>query len=334
MTRYSSTLRQNSGSSTWEKREIRNKWQNLLAVFVTLVLVFALISGIGKSLSFGKLLGSSTWDGSSSVSAILNTEVPSILVYQTYPKHLVLLTLDGNSNFATGNITQPVRTLGSVFEGGDGAEMVATVSKIAHVPISNFTLFSTRLKIDEKSIEDQFKQFASIATPFKILIKGTEYATNTDFTRKDLFRLWWQVKSMNVNDIEVLGTSSLHEEIVLAGGQKVLGIDDTSLNALLAKYLENRRILEAKEKVVVVNASGVGGAGKLAADYVSAVGGSVDKIEVLDSPRQNSSIIAQKSYTAVYLAKLFDCDITNEPNMEKDSITIFVGRDFSKKYSL
>lgn len=331
MTRY---------SSRWKKQENGNKRQNLLAAFITIVLILALIWGVAKGISFGKLLGSSTWDGTSSISAVLNTDPPSILVYQSYPKHLVLLTLDEGANFATGSVSGPVRTIGSVFEGTSGIEMKTTVSKIAHAPISNYVLLSNSIKMDKIGFSNQFKQFASITSPFKILISGAflrmrgNQAANTDFTRKDLFRLWWQVKSMRVDDVEVITTGNLHEEIVLLGGKTVLGIDDVSFNALLAKYLENRNILEDKEKIVVVNGSGVVGAGKLAADFVSAVGGSVDKVETGESTRQKTTIVAQKSYTSNYLAKLFECDITNVPNMQKDQIEIILGRDFAQKYSL
>lgn len=318
--------------NSWKKQETRAKWQNWLAVFVTIVLIFAIISGVTKSLSIGKFLGNSTWDGNSSVSAVLNTDPPSILVYQSYPKHLMLFTLDANANFATGVISVPLSSVGSVFETRDGREMKNTVAKIVHAPITNFVLFANRQRIDKSSFENQFKQFASFTTPFAVLTKGVK--AGTDFTQKDLVRLWWQVKSMSADDIEVIATGGLHEDIVLSSGQKVLGVDDISFNALLSKYLENRRILEAGEKVVVVNASGVPGAGKLAAEFVSSVGGTIDKVESADVPTKKSLIMAQKSYSSNYLAKLFECDITSGTNSNKDTVTIIVGRDFASKYSL
>ena len=75
-----------------------------------------------------------------------------------------------------------------------------------------------------------------------------------------------------------------------------------------------------------------GGWGEVLADdarVVAFVGG----VEAGDAV-EKSTILAQRSYVANYLAKMFGCDITTLPNMEKDKITVVVGRDFSQRYNL
>ncbi|OGD87178.1 hypothetical protein A2870_03450 [Candidatus Curtissbacteria bacterium RIFCSPHIGHO2_01_FULL_41_11] len=315
-------------------QESLSKWHNFLAVFVLVTLIFALISGIGKTITLGRILGTSRWDGISSISAIQNTNPPTVLIWQSYPKRLVVVKLDPDVNVPTGNIDEPVGSLKSLFENATGDQMRAIVLSNIHIPITNYLFWETDKDIGEEKFKDDFKSFASFVTPFKIIFGETEEGLKTDFAQKDLIKLWWQSKSLSLGEIEFIDTGNMTEDIVLPRGQKVKGIDEYSVQALLSKYMENRKILEGKEKIVIENASGVAGAGKLASDLVGAVGATVSSVEVAPVPIDKSSVRAEKSYTSVYLAKVFDCDITSGLNEDRDMVKIIVGRDFADRFLL
>ncbi|MDP2632681.1 MAG: LytR C-terminal domain-containing protein [Candidatus Curtissbacteria bacterium] len=310
--------------------ETLNKWRRMLAVFVLVTLVFAIISGIGKTIAFGKILGTSTWDGNSSVSIIRNTNPPSILIWQTYPKRLIVLTLDSDLKLVIGDTWRGVKGVGEIFEKLSGAEARKVVASGIHVPITNYVYFEKDENRHRDNFEDEFRRFAAITTPLSILVYGVG-DVDTDIARMDIIRLWWQVKSLSVDDIEIVDSTAMTENVALSGGQKVLGVDDVSMHALLSKYMENRKILESSQKVTIINASGVSGTGKLASDFVSAVGGTVESVEAADVV-DVTSMIAEKSYTSTYLAKLFDCVITSGPINSRGSIRIVIGRDFAQKY--
>lgn len=303
----------------------------MLAVFVLVTLVFAIISGIGKTIAFGKILGTSTWDGNSSVSIVRNTNPPSILIWQTYPRRLIVLTLNSDLKLVIGGTGQGVKGVGEIFEKASGAEAQKVVASGIHVPITNYVYSKKDENRHLDNFEDEFRRFAAITTPLSILVKGVG-DVDTDIARVDMIRLWWKFKSLSIDEIEIVDSTTMTENVAISGGQKVLGVDDVSMHALLSKYMENRKILESSQKVTIVNASGVPGTGSLASDFVSAVGGTVESVEAAGAVEQRSSMMAEKSYASLYLAKLFDCVITSGQINSRGSIRIIIGRDFAQKY--
>ena len=79
-------------------------------------------------------------------------------------------------------------------------------------------------------------------------------------------------------------------------------------------------------------------AGKLASDFVTSVGGNVQRVEGFDERVVKTYVQtnSKNSYTAGYLAKIFNCDINDgleSPKAGKDKqITIVIGQDFSDRF--
>ncbi len=318
-------------SPNWEYKHAKKRWQNLLAIVITALLLFAVFSGLFKGFKFGNILGQSSWDGNSPLAVAVNSSPSSILVFQPFSKKLALITLGDNLNYATGESSQPVKTISSIFAGNNPSQVVNRISKITGSPIENYLIFPKTQKADRQGLETQFKNFASFLTPLEIIAEGSGSGVKTNLTRKDLFSLWWQVKSIPLDRLELVNTEAFQEDIILANNQKVLGVDDVSLHQLLTTYLTSRTLLEDKKRIIIRNASGVGAAGKMTEDMVESVGGGVEKVESVD-PTDKSFIAGGKSKTSVYLAKIFNCDITSVPDLDKDSIILTIGQDFARKY--
>ena len=89
-------------------------------------------------------------------------------------------------------------------------------------------------------------------------------------------------------------------------------------------------------KVYIQNASGVSGAGRLAADFASTIGAEVVKIEAADLTIEKTVLLTndKSAYSAFYLVTLFNCDnigdLQDEGGMQQ--IVIKVGRDFAARY--
>ena len=112
MTRYQA-LRQSSGQA-WKKHEDKRKWKDILAIFIATVLIFAIANGFFKTFSIKKYIDNSDWDSKSSFVSFLDTANPSVFVFQTDPKRMVFLKLDGERYLQTGNQNQPLVKLSTL----------------------------------------------------------------------------------------------------------------------------------------------------------------------------------------------------------------------------
>ncbi|MCR4324368.1 MAG: hypothetical protein NUV69_01635 [Candidatus Curtissbacteria bacterium] len=333
MTRYKSR-KPHSGQS-WQKREIHRKWQNIVGLFITGILTLALTNGIVKSFSFGSELGRSNWDGDSSFAAVVNTTPHSILVFQKEPKRLVLIPVREDLFMATGNPKKPFSKIGDLLEENNGEKKTVVSSRISRSSVDNYFLLENRKKAGEEVLEDFSKSYGSFIAPFKIMSGTVSNIQDTNVTRIDQLRLWWQLKGLSANNLELVQFSNISEEIVTGTGSKILGVDDVSLHRLFSTYLENQAFFESDKKIVIEDGS-ESASGQLAADFVNSVGGRVESVLQASVPVLHTIIIAddKNSYEAEYLAKIFDCDITSLKNAPQGEIKVVVGEDFAQKYTL
>ena len=318
-------------SKVWKRQEVFGKWQNFIGIFVVIILLFAILSGVLKSVFLPSKISKLSWEGRSAFTIVLATQPVSVLVYNPSTKRLTLVKLNDDLYVETGDSKKPLEKL-SETAGRGGVDLARVTSTILRVPVSNYVVFSDKQSVDFENFEKVFVGFASLATPVKIL-SAKLGITDTNIAQKDIFRLWWQVKSLSTQSLNLVNAGGFSEEIVLSNGDKIMGVDDVSLYELFSKYTENQKILEEGVEVEVVNASGGVKDGKLAEDFVLATGARVVDVSFSENPLPNTVIeIGEGSYTASYLAKIFDCDIKSSAGLEKGKIRIILGQDFSQKY--
>ena len=135
--------------------------------------------------------------------------------------------------------------------------------------------------------------------------------------------------------MDLVDLSQYREEMLVFDNQKVLGVDGVVLHQVIKKYLGNLEIEKENLKVLITNSTGVPGAGQLAADFVTSVGGSVVEVDTSSSNLSKTFIQTEdkNSYSAKYLAKMFDCGINGAPEGgEGADITLVIGQDFTARY--
>lgn len=327
----------------WKKRDFREKWRNFLAVFITIVLFFAILNGLVKTFSLKKYLGQIKWDGRSSFVAGLGTWPPSVLVYRKDSPKIAILKLSRDSYFATGKTSEPLVRLGDVVNNKLSDDFTRILSIAFGTRVENYIFFEDQIFVTEESIQNLFKNFSSIRTPFEILGQGLDgNIEETNITRIDQIRLWWQLKGLSIEKLEINDLSGLAEEIVFANDQKVLGADEASLHLRITKYLENSKFLEKNYKVGIHNASGFPAAGELAAEFATSVGLNVVKVETTSGSEDKTRIVTdnREDFAAGYLANIFNCDIVGSPfgvsgesiEAGSDEIVVIIGRDFASEY--
>ena len=320
--------------SGWKRRQVQAKLKNLLALLIVSILILASFNGLVKTFSIGKYLGISNWDSNSSFVAALSTMPLAVFILQEDPKRLVFLTLDEKTYLATGNPTEPIAKISSLINKSNGRDLSKLLSLTFRVNIENYVTFKNDQKINKDEAIKWFKNYASLATPFVILTgRIGDDIKDSNITRLDQFKLWWQIKSIRINQLELFDLSQYWEEVVYKDDQKVLGVDNIVLHKVISKYLENENVTREYLKIKVINASGIAGVGQLAADFAAGVGVSIVKIETAPNLVDKSFIQTslKNKYTVRYLANIFKCDIKGSVEDEKE-VNLVVGRDFAAKY--
>lgn len=309
-------------------------WRGMLVILAVIFVVLAGVNGFSKSFKLGKYLGKSGWDSQSSFPIALDTNPPAVFIYQKDPKRIVFATLDANSYFESGRLDAPIEKIKDVQEKKSGKDLSRLFSLSFRTNIENYIIFNQPKNLDKQEAEKLFKNLAAITAPFAILApKPQADIKDTNIARIDMIKLWWQLKGLSLNQLDLVDLGNHKTEVISAKDEKVLGVDDISLNRQIAKYLENSQVRKDEYKVKIQNASGYLGAGYLAADFVQAIGANVISAETADQVSENTLIITDSGgYTPDYLAKIFKCDIKVVSENDGREITVIIGRDFAVRY--
>ena len=305
-----------------------------MAVFILIILVFAIANGIVKSFSLKNFFDKSAWDGKSPFVSTLETSPPSIFVFQKDPKRLAVFKLDENAFLVTAG-REGLQKTGDIFEKENGEKVARVLALNFGVDIENFVSFDEKVAAEKQSLENLFRNFESFVTPFKII--GGDYGSgieNTNITRIDLLKLWWQLKDVSAEKLELVELAPFKEEIITKDNKKVLGVEEKSIRLKISKYLENRYLDQEKTNVEIVNGSKMPDALQLAADFASSTGFSVTQAEQSSQISEKTQIVAKdkNSYNVSYLASILDCDIVSESNGQGADLTVVIGRDFASNY--
>lgn len=324
--------------AAWKKQDVKRKGRELLAVFIVIVLFFAITNGLIKTFSFKNYLGKSTWDGKSSMTAVIGATHPAIFVFQPEPKRIAIFKLDPEIYYLSGKSDNPLVKLSSFDNTSNIQEITKIISISTGIDIENYIVFNN-YELQKESIGKAFKNFASVATPFKILFGKKLGIASTNVTQRDLLKLWWQAKDISVNKVEIADLGAFSQEVVSSKTSKVLGVDSESLHFKISPYLINQSIVEGNVKVQIENAQDSQQALNLAEQFLESSGFTVAGLES-GSPSDTTKIVTfdRDSYASFYLAKIFDCDIVGAPRpdrgqaQENNVIKVILGSDFTNKY--
>lgn len=319
----------------WKKHQVKRKWQSIASVFITVTLVFAIVNGLAKGISFKNQLATSKWDGKSSMAVAINTRNPSVFIFQTDPKSAVVLTNGSNIFYQSGKEREVLQKVtGDILNSPQ--DLTRMLSHTYGVKIDNYLMLNGENGMDDDIYKKLFINFASITTPLKLLTYGWgDNIKSTNVSRLDAIRLWWQLKSISFENLSVNDLSTYSAEIINYENQKVLGADTVSINRVISNYLENIAIVSENKKIRIQNGSENPKAAKLAASFIESVGGNVVEVSNNDFEYTQTQIIAKdkKSYTLGYLEKIFNCDINGAQNSgASDEIIVIVGADFADTY--
>lgn len=314
---YNSKQNHRNSAQGWKKNEQKRQWRSVLVVFIAVVLTFASVNGFLKTYAAGKAIARSQWDGASSFVLSLSDIRHSVFVFQKDPKRAVILS--------SGSSSLP---------GLDGREIARQLTVAFGAPIESYVKFKNESLKDNEKIRSMYESFTSFATPIKLLTGGWgSVSLDTNVSRIDAFKLWWQLKSIGVKSLNFVDLSA-DADSKNSSSKKVLAAETDALNREISEYLENIKISEDGYQVDIVNSSGESSASALAVNFIISVGGKLGSVTGDVNTISKCRLLAtENSYTASYLAKLFDCDINYAPaDSNEEQITLTIGTDFAQKY--
>ena len=319
----------------WKKHQVKRKWQSIISVFITVTLLFAIVNGLMKGFSLKNQFTISKWDGKSSLAIVISTKNPSLFIYKNDPKRVVVLTTDSDILYQTGKDKEVLKKVSSdILNSHD--MLTNIISHTYGARIENYLMVDNKIEMDNEFSKKLFINFASITTPLKLITYGWgDDIKSTNITRLDAIRLWWQLKSLSIENLSLVDLSGYTNEIINYDNQKVLGADTVLLNRVVSKYLENIIIISENKKIRIQNGTADLKVANLAASFIKSVGGNVIEVTKSDIEYQKTQIVTsdKDSYTANYLAKIFSCDINGAQNVDRDDdIIIMIGSDFAQFY--
>lgn len=338
MTDYPAKSKSLSRAGKGTKRGAR-RVRDLFAVLIVLVLLVVVLKGIFKDVNLGEAK-SSSWDGRGPVAIFLNTKPASFVVYQKDLPKIALFSISSDISFPTGNADNPLVSIGEIKSSRSEEEEMRMVSFYLGADIQNYIYFENSPEINKQEFERMFANFASFSTPFSIFGGGLTGVSQTNLGKMDLLSLWWNVKGLTPEDLEYYDSSNYSEDIVVQDKENVKTLDRELVRRDLGKYFENQKLRNIDDKLLIQNSSGIQGVGTLASDIATLSGFDVFSVEGRDDPVGETIILAKdkNDYSALYLAKIFNCDINAWPSSAEDgnddskSIMLIVGQDFAEKY--
>ena len=283
----------------WKKHQVKRKWQSIVSVFITVTLLFAIVNGLAKGISLKNQFATSKWDGKSSMVIAINTKNPSVFIFQTDPKKAIVLTNDSNIFYQTGKNEEVLQRVTSDVLNSP-QDLTHILSHTYGAKIDNYLMLKAESEMDEDFYKKLFINFASITTPLKLLTYGLgDDIKSTNVSRLDAIRLWWQLKSIGVENLSVSDLSAYSAEIINYENKKVLGADTVSINRVVSNYLENITVIAENKKIKVKNGSANPKAVRLAASFIESVGGNVVEISNSDFEYTQTQIIAKETIKIV-----------------------------------
>lgn len=323
--------KQGKNRSSWKQAQIHKKGREILAVFIVGILGLILLSGFLKAITLKKEINRSVWDATSSMAIAVNSQPPSLVIYQEEPSKIIFLSIPKDLSYATGNADEPVRGIVTSFDATSGNETIGILTNLFGINVNKYFSFKEKPEISRGNYESFFKDFASIKTPLNLFFGKVDEVGFTNLTQAELFNLWWQVKGLSLKQVDYVSLDSFEDEIVGPKSSIFKGIDREKVNLELSKYFRDNK--EKKIRVQIKNASGAAGAGRLAAEIVEAYGWTVTGIEQAGLEPLTRVLADKKEEETNDLAKLFACDIVLTQSEQNEGQTLIVlGQDFAKRY--
>ena len=298
----------------WKKEQKKRKERKRLFVIRCILLVISIILLIGIGRQVYRSLRKSLWDGENRINFVLVSQpilvvslAPSEKIINIFsiPDQALIEVIHGYGYYRVKSIF----ALGEI-EGRGGELLVGSLREYLGVLIDAYAL-NHELRIT--NYESRIKKF--LKECIISLLKGEG---ETNLTKWDLARLWWQINKVRPNKITLvdLGQTSASREVVLPDGTKAIEINSERIDRLVNQLFKDEKIVQEDLAIAVLNGTTHFGLARKAARLITNIGGQV--VEVGNIENLKSQILNLKceirspkrlknAYTIQKLMRAFDC---------------------------
>lgn len=176
------------------------------------------------------------------------------------------------------------------------------------------------------------------ANLLKALIEAIKNKNQTNLSRGDLLRLWWQIKKIRPNKITLIDFSqtSVCIKSNLADNSQVFKLDQAGIDQLLKMSFKDEKIIDADLTIFVLNGTSHLGLANRTLRMITNMGGQVVGVGDWKQEAKNCELRAKKAkvkiYTSQKLMKIFNCHWGGE-NLEgyRADIVLILGEDYWQK---
>jgi len=312
--------REQNGRKNKKKKRVIGYW--LLGIGILLI--------VGLAFEGLQIFRHSLWDGKTRINFVLAGEETSLVSFGPTEEELVNLAIPAGTQIEVTHGYGKYR-IEAVWKLGKQEKrkelLVESLQENFGVPVEGwiYTTESRGQRTDtrEELLSDIRKQ---------ILGKG-----ETNLSKWDLVRLWWQVKKVRFDRAKSVDLSKISVLISSASpdGTQIWEIDKSSLDAYLARLVSEPKIREENLAVEVLNGTTHSGLAEQGARIISNIGGEVSWVGNSDIKYQKSNIKSRKeqknSFTVQQIMKIFNAEWEEKEEEGRAEITLILGEDYWQK---
>jgi len=328
----------------WKKEQKQRKEKKRFRLARKIFLIICLTLLLGISYQVWGSLKKSLWDGKSRLTLALNSSPILVASFDPSDKTLNFLSIPPNTYIETIHgygfyKAESIWKLGELEKYG-GELLAGSLQEYLGVPVDAYASIS-----NTEYQTPNIKHKGSFLAMIQSLLRGEN---ETDLTRWDLIRLWWGVRGVRFDKVNLidLGETNAVKKVILPDGTPALEPDPLRLNQLVSRLFSDRKIKEERISIGVYNGTEYPGLAKKAARIINNIGGQV--IEVGDRDKKSEKPASAKtsagkcelrsekkfvnSYTTRKIMKIFVCQYEIEKMGEMGlEIAVILGEDYWQK---
>lgn len=317
-----------------EDRKIRRK-----RIILVLLLNIAFVSLLGISYRLYGLSTRTVWDGKNRLNLIFQSKSVFIISLMPSEKSLQVLTIPQGTLIEAAHgygfyRIESVYSLGKLDNRG-GELLTDSLQEYFGLPIDGYLAINNSELIINNFHESRELKTWLTKTIADLLFKGKG---ESNFTRWDLFRLWWQIRKLRTKEISLisLGETTAFSTVVLPDGSQAVAVDLERFDSLAQQLFTDERIRAENLAIVVLNATPHPGLARRGARMMSNIGGRVVGLGEREGRSEKCEVRSEKgninSYTVKKVAKAFHCQWGGEDlGDQRADLVLILGEDYWQK---
>lgn len=314
------------------KKKKSKAWLILILAFLFLFLLAFFTFKIYRSLV------KSLWDGQNQFNLVINSQPVSLVSFNPLEETINLLLIPNGTFIETNHGYGPYR-IESVYKlgelKGNGIELLtSSLQDSFGLAIDGF-LKGNNSELQKKDLKN------GLLNQFFYSFNHDE---KTNLSRWDLLRLWWRIKMIREDKINLIDLSqtSVSQEVDLPDETKAMKIDTERLDRIISQFFADSQIKKEDLTIAVLNKTDKAGLANKAAKLIANIGGRVISIggQTQNYDRENECEIKsdkkyKNSYTVKKLSKIFNCQWAGDPEADQRStIVLLLGDDYWSRLNL